>query len=350
MKISEVKIDSSFEQPIYLYKLTNKQGTTVKITNIGATITSIKTPNKKGDIEEVALGFDNPLDYLSEAYLSNCPYLGATVGRYANRIANGEFALDGKKYTLAKNDGNNHLHGGPIGYFRKIWDAKISNDKGLDELVMTLKSPDMDEGYPGNVVVKVTFSLTDSNELIIDYNATTDKATPLNLTNHTYFNLSGKKSSIMDHEMMIFADAYTPVVNGIPTGELKPVKGTPFDFTELQPLGARLNQLGKEAYDHNYVLNDEEGVLRRVGYVQDKNSGRNLETFTTMPGMQLYTGYYLDGSHGRSGSKFESFEGFCLETQYFPDSPNQPHFPSSISDSSNPFKHTTVYKFGVIQS
>lgn len=347
MAISELEVTSNLDKPVYLYKLTNEQGTTVKITNIGATVTSIETPDKNGDVKEITLGFDNPIDYLSASYLSNCPFFGATIGRYANRIAGGKFHLNDKEYTLAKNNGDNHLHGGPTGFSTRIWNSSIKNERGIDKLVMTLESPDMDEGYPGNVFIKVVFTLTNSHELIIDYSATTDQATPLNLTNHTYFNLSGEKSSIMNHELLIFADAYTPVVNGIPTGELKAVKGTPFDFTQLYPIGKRLNQLDEEAYDHNYVLNDKEGELRRVAFVKENDSGRTLEVFTTMPGMQLYTGYYLDGSHKNNGRKFERFEGFCLETQYFPDSPNQLHFPSAISSPSQPFEHTTVYKFGV---
>lgn len=347
MSISQLEISSGLDKPVFLYQLTNKQGTTVKITNIGATITSIKTYDKKGAFSEIALGFDHPTNYLSEDYLSNCPYFGATIGRYANRIADGGFILNGEKYILAKNNGKNHLHGGKSGFSNKIWDTSVCNERGIDKLVMTLVSPDLEEGYPGNVKAKVVFTLTESHELIIDYSATTDKATPLNLTNHTYFNLSGHKSSIMDHELMIFADAYTPVIDGIPTGEIKSVTGTPFDFTQLYPIGKRLNQLDKEAYDHNYVLNDKEGELRRVGFVLENNSGRTLEVFTTMPGIQFYTGYYLDGSHQNNGRKFERFEGFCLETQYFPDSPNQPQFPSAIFSPAQPFKHTTVYKFGV---
>jgi aldose 1-epimerase len=343
MSVIQTKVQAHFDKPIFTYELKNDSGTTVKITNIGATITGILAPDKKGNLEKVTLGFTDPLYYLSEKYLSNSPFLGATVGRYANRIALGEFQLNGKKYHLAKNNGANHLHGGPEGFFKKIWDSTIKEGK----VVMTLLSPDMEEGYPGNVKVITTFSLTNDNELVIDYFATTDKATPLNLTNHTYFNLSGKKSQILNHELMIFADAYTPAVEAIPTGEIRPVKGTPFDFTEFHKLGERANQLDTEIYDHNYVLNGQEGELKRVAIARDPLSGRTLEAYTTMPGMQLYTGYYLDGSHQNEGQKIESLEGFCLETQYFPDSPNNANFPSAITTPDQPFKHTTVYKFGI---
>lgn len=332
---------------ISLFELRNTKGTSVKITNAGACITSIITADKNGQMDEITLGFDDPTFYLSKAYFSNCPYLGATAGRFANRIARGKFSIGDKEYTLAVNNGNNHLHGGPTGYHAKLWDAELSGDDENQKLVLTLKSPHLDEGYPGEVLVQVTFFLTNDDELIIYYHATTNQATPINLTNHTYFNLNGLKNNILDHEVMIFADGYTEKIDDIPTGEIVAVKDTPYDFLTFHKIGERLNQLPQDAYDHNFVLNREKGELTRSAIARDPESGRTLEVFTTLPGMQFYTGYHLDGSYQRGGKRFERFGGFCMETQYFPDSPNKPHFPDCIATPDKPFDHTTVFKFGV---
>ncbi len=332
---------------IYLFELTNLKGTIVKITNAGAVITSIKTADKKGNFDEITLGFDNPGFYISNAYLSNCPYLGATAGRFANRIDHGKFSLLGKEYNLAVNNGNHHLHGGPTGFHSKIWEAVISGEEGNQKLVLTLNSPDMDEGYPGNLKVSITYNLTENNELIMEYQANTDKATPVNLTNHTYFNLSGLNENILNHEVMIFADAYTEKNDDIPTGEITPVKETPYDFRTFRKIGEKLNLLPTDAYDHNFVLNAEKDILTRAAIARDTQTGRVLEVFTTMPGMQFYSGYHLDGSYERNGKKFESFSGFCMETQFFPDSPNKPNFPDCITTPEKPFKQTTVFKFGI---
>jgi aldose 1-epimerase len=345
MNIQELKIQNLANPAIKHFELKNGKGTSVKITNIGATITSIVTPDKNGNPAEISLGFDDPAHYLSKEYLGNCPFLGAVVGRFANRIANGRFTLDGKTYTLATNNGPNHLHGGPAGYFLKIWDSSIEGDT----LVFKLFSPDNDEGYPGNVNVKVSYKLTEENELIIHYFAEADQATPVNLTNHAYFNLSGKKGNILDHEVMILADHYTPAIEAIPTGEIASVKNTPFDFTSFHRIGERIAQLPENTYDHNFALNLKEGELSRAAVAKEAVSGRVLEVFTTLPGMQFYAGYYLDGSHSRSGRKFESFEGFCFETQYFPDSPNKANFPDCITKPGKPFDHTTVFKFSTEQ-
>lgn len=341
MNIEESKIENSKNLSVSLYTLKNKRGTSVKITNIGATITSITTPDKNGTIEEIVLGFDDPMSYLSEEYKNNCVYLGAVAGRFANRIAGGQFSLNGKNYKLAQNNGANHLHGGPEGFHFKLWNAKIE----ADTLVLTLLSPDNDEGYPGNLEVKVSYRLNDDNELIIDYKASTDKATPVNLTNHSYFNLSGKKGNILNHELMIMADHYTPAIDAIPTGEILSVENTPFDFKTFHKIGERMHLLPEKTYDHNMVLNHKEGELSRAAIAKENSSGRILEVFTTLPGMQFYAGYFLDGTHGRGNRKFESLEGFCFETQYFPDSPNKPHFPSCIVSPDKPFNHTTVFKF-----
>jgi aldose 1-epimerase len=343
MLIKETTISNDQAYPVYLFELSNKTGTTVKVTNIGATITSITTPDKNGIIEEVTLGFDNPMMYLSEKYKNNCPYLGTTAGRFANRIAKGRFSLSGKTYQLAVNNGENHLHGGPGGFHIKIWESEIIEDK----LVMSLSSPDNDEGYPGKLDVNITYELTDDHELIMTYHATPDQATPVNLTNHAYFNLSGQPKDTLDHEVMIMADCYTPAIDSIPTGEISPVKETPFDFTTFHTIGERIDALPEKTYDHNFVLNHKEGELERACIVKEATSGRVLEVFTTLPGMQFYAGCFLDGSHGRNAEKFESFGGFCMETQYFPDSPNKPQFPNAISTPDKPFDHITVYKFSI---
>lgn len=337
----------NINEEVYVYELKNNIGTIIKITNVGATITSIKTANKEGNIEEITLGFDNPLDYISKEYLSNCPYFGTTAGRFANRIAHGKFSLNGKEYTLAVNNGNNHLHGGINGFNTRIWNSCITEKDGKQKLKMSLKSPDMDEGYPGNLTATIEYELTESNELVMKYHAVTDKATPVNLTNHTYFNLSGLKENVLNQELMIFANAYTEKNDDVPTGKIVNVKDTPYDFISFHKIGERLNLLPFDAYDHNFVLNEREGMLSRAAIARDLNSGRILEVYTTMPGMQFYTAYHLDGSYQRNGKRFERFYGFCMETQYFPDSPNKPDFPDCIFTPDKHFNHTTVYKFGV---
>jgi aldose 1-epimerase len=341
MPIQKRAIPNDRDIPVYLYDLKNSTGTTVKITNIGSTITSITTPDKNGGIEEITLGFDDPMTYLSEEYINNCPYLGATAGRFANRIAGGRFLLSGGFYQLSINDGENHLHGGAAGFHQKLWGGEIRGSK----LIMKLESPDNDEGYPGRLNVSITYELTDEHELIMEYLAETDKATPVNLTNHTYFNLSGRPGDILSHEVMIMADLYTPAINGIPTGEIVPVKNTPFDFTSFHTISERMYLMPEKTYDHNFVLNHKEGELSRASVVKDNESGRILEVFTTLPGLQFYAGYFLDGSYGRGSVMFNRFSGFCMETQYFPDSPNKPGFPDAITTPEKPFKHTTIYKF-----
>lgn len=347
MTITQTSFTNNKGESISLFELKNQWGTIVKITNAGAAITSIKTADKNGQFNEITLGFDNPVNYLSDEYLANCPYLGVTAGRFANRIAHGKFSLDGKSYTLAVNNGNHHLHGGTKGFHSKIWNAKITGEREDLRLQLSLVSPHMDEGYPGNLSATIDYHLTNQNELIMEYNAVSDEATPVNLTNHTYFNLNGLNDSILNHEVIIFADGYTEKVDDIPTGVIKPVMETPYDFTSFRKIGDRLNELPADAYDHNFVLNGEEGTLIRAALVKDVKTGRTLEVFTTLPGMQFYTGYHLDGTYQRDGKRFNKFGGFCMETQYFPDTPNKPAFPDCITTPDKPFNHTTVYKFGV---
>jgi len=328
-----------------LYILTNKNGVEAAITNYGGTVVYLKAPDRDGKFDDVVLGYDN-----LEGYAGGKAYIGATVGRYANRIAHATFTLDGTTYSLAKNDGDNHLHGG---FSKRVWTAKDISSSAGQALELTYLSKDGEEGFPGNLSVKVVYTLTDRNELKIDYSATTDKDTVLNLTNHAYFNLAGQgNGDILQQQIMIKADRFTPIdATSIPTGELRSVKGTPFDFTTATAIGARIDQddqqlkLGK-GYDHNWVLNNPTpGSLFLAAEAYDPHSGRMVEVLTTEPGIQLYTGNFLDGIHGRDGKVYNRRYAFCLETQHFPDSPNKPNFPSTVLKPGQHFQSTTVYKF-----
>ncbi|MCW3109771.1 MAG: aldose 1-epimerase [Segetibacter sp.] len=325
---------------VFLYTLTNKKGVQVKISNYGGTITSFVTPTKTGASSSIVLGFDD-----LSGYLAHPPYFGATVGRYGNRIADGKFTIDGKAYTLAKNNGKNSLHGGLKGFDKVVWDA-APLDSATPSLTLNYLSKDGEEGYPGNLKVSVKFTLSDDDELTIEYNAETDKATPINLTNHSYFNLTGDvKNTILDHSLMIDADKYTPVdTTLIPTGELKPVKGTPFDFTTPHTVGERISSV-PGGYDHNFVLNHKMGSMDKVAEVTDAISGRKLEVYTTEPGIQFYSGNFLDGTIKTSyGTPIQKHAAMCLETQHFPDSPNKPAFPSTILKPGEKYHTTTKYK------
>ena len=333
-----------------LFTLTNKHGMQVKITNYGGIVTSIQVPDKNGLLGEVNLGFDNLQDYLQEAQ----PYFGAIIGRFGNRIANGQFSIDGRTYTLATNNGSNHLHGGIHGFDKVVWQAKMVEKRKIPSLELTYLSPDGEEGYPGNLACTVTYKLTNKNELQIDYQATTDKATVINLTNHCYFNLKdGGKTNCLDHELRIFADAFTPLdQNTIPTGEIKSVQHTPFNFLSAKKIGARIEQNNPQleignGYDHNFVLHTKK-KLKRAAKVVEQESGRVLEVFTTEPGLQFYTANWLDGRLiGYNNMAYQKRCAFCLETQHFPDSPNQPSFPSTILRPDETFQSTTIYKFSV---
>lgn len=335
-------------RPVTLYTLTNSHGVEIHTMNYGGIILSIRVPDRKGELADVVLGHE-----AMEGYLPNPPYIGAIVGRYANRIANGTFNLDGKTYTLPKNDGPNTLHGGTTRTFdRVVWDAEPVGKNGVSFRYL---SKDGEEGFPGNVKVKVTYTLTDGNALIIDYEATTDKATPINVSQHSYFNLKGEgNGDILDHEIMINADRFTPVdKNLIPTGELRPVKGTPLDFTKSTRIGARIDDnydqlvLG-HGYDHNFVLNQKPRQNDEVlaARVHEPTTGRELEVWTTQPAVQFYTGNFLDGTvTGKEGHVYKRRYGFCLETQHFPDSPNHPDFPTTILKPGETFHQKTVFKF-----
>ena len=325
---------------VELYTLTNKNGLSAKITTYGTIITELHVPDRRGRLGDIVLGFDNLGQYLQKH-----PYFGATVGRVANRIAKGRFTLDGVTYQLAVNNGPNHLHGGLVGFDKKVWKAEPLTGVGVK---FSCTSRDGEEAYPGNLQVTVVMTLTDDNELKIDYTATTDKPTPINLTNHSYFNLLGK-GEILEHELLVAADYFTPTDNElIPTGEIKPVNGTPLDFTTPKPIGSRIQQIGNKesGYDHNFVLNSGGKTLALAARVYEPQTGRVLEVHTTEPGVQLYTANYLDGTlKGKNGIIYGRQTAFCLETQHFPDSVNRPNFPSTILRPGGTYRQTTVHKF-----
>lgn len=328
---------------VHLFTISNSNGAEVKITNYGGIITSLKVPDKEGNAENVVLGFDR-----LEDYLGGHPYFGALIGRYGNRIADARFQLDGTEYQLAANDGDNHLHGGETGFDKVLWDAGIQDDRALR---LTYLSADGEEGYPGNLQVAVTYTLTDENELRIEYEAKTDQATPVNLTAHSYFNLTGDPASdILGHQLNLHATHYTPVDEGlIPTGEIRSVSGTPFDFTGSGEIGARIGQV-EGGYDHNFVLNNEEerGEPALAAEVYEPESGRKLSVYTTEPGIQFYSGNFLDGSLAApDGTPYERHAGLCLEPQHFPNSPNEPEFPSTILRPGDTYHSLIVYSFSV---
>ena len=350
MIIEKTNFGQVNNEKVYLFKLTNTQGTEVKITNYGGIITSLKVKDKSDQLTDVVLGFDKLDGYFSEEYKANNPHFGGLVGRYANRIANGEFELDGNKYTLAKNNGDNSLHGGPTGFDVRVWDAKMDTKKDAVSLILTYKSKDMEEGFPGNLDVSAVYTLRDDNTLSIDYSATTDKKTIVNLTNHSYFNLNGEgNGNVLDHVAEIYAPAYTPVdEESIPTGEIKSVEGTPFDFRTPHTIGERNSQVDGRGYDHNFVLDNPDKKLKLASKVVGDKSGIVLEVLTTEPGIQFYIGNYLDGTlKSKKGGVFEQRGGFCFEPQVHPDSPNQKGFPNCVLNPGETYIQKSVFKFSV---
>jgi aldose 1-epimerase len=335
---------------VELYTLTNAGGASVTIATWGATVVSITVPDRAGRPGDVLLGFDTLAPYLQPH-----PFFGSVVGRYGNRIGNARFTLDGQTYTLAKNNGEHSLHGGRRGFDKHVWKARTVPSAGGQALELVHVSPDGDEGYPGTLTATVVYTWTNDNALRIDYTARTDKPTVVNLTNHAYFNLSaGAAPSILDHRLELAADRFTPVDEGlIPTGELRPVEGTPFDFRTPRRIGDGIDADDQQirfggGYDHNFVLNGQMGTLRRAAHVTDPASGRTMEVLTTEPGVQFYTGNFLDGTiTGKGGRIYARRSGFCLETQHFPDSPNKPDFPSVVLRPGETYRTTTVYTFGV---
>ncbi len=333
--------------PVDLYTLSNDHGVQVKITNYGGIIVSLVTPDRTGKPDDIVLGFDTLAEYLAPH-----PFFGALVGRFANRIAEGKFTLKGKQYELVTNAGGNHLHGGNKGFDKVVWDAEMAGVDDAVSLRLTYLSKDGEEGYPGNLNVEVTYTLTNDNELRVDYAATTDQATILNLTNHSYFNLAGRGNNL-NHVMMINADRFTPVSDKlVPTGELRSVEGTPLDFRQPTRIGDRIEADDEQirfggGYDHNWVVNGEAGDLRLAARVTEPTSGRVLEVYTTQPGVQFYSGNMMPKTiTGRGGMVYPWRGAVCLETQHFPDSPNHPEFPTVVLEPGERFAETTVFKFG----
>lgn len=333
---------------VFLFKLSNDNGVEVSVTNYGAIVTSVITPDKQGHPANIVCGFDKLEDYLSAAYLGNYPYFGAICGRVANRIAKGRFTLDGKDYQLAINNGPNHLHGGITGFDRRLWHPEMLQSEGKVGVMMTYLSPDGEENYPGNLEIGCIYSLNNDNELIIDYFASTDQTTIVNLTNHSYFNLTGGQTNILEHELQLNASKITESTDLIPTGNLIPVAGTPFDFTSAKPLGKDIGQL-ETGYDLNYVLDNDAGKLVWAGCLSEKTSGRKVEVFTTQPGIQLYTGYWIPELIIEGVKRFGSYAGVALETQHYPDSVNQPAFPPVILTPDQKFTEQTIYRFGITE-
>jgi len=333
-------------EPVYLHTLTNKNGMSVSIMDYGATVVKLIVPDRNGKLGDIALGFDKLTPYFPLT-----TYFGATIGRYGNRIAKGQFELDGHSYQLPLNDHGNSLHGGDKGFDKRVWkEEAVESDSPA--VRFSRLSPDGEEGYPGNLYTSVTFTVTEDNRLRISYQATTDKPTVINLTNHTYFNLAGAgNGTVLDDVVAIRANAYTPVDSGlIPTGEIKDVKGTPFDFTSPTPIGLHLKEVGGKpvGYDHNFVL--EKGLFSDwslAARVEEPTTGRTMEVYTDQPGLQFYTGNFLDGTlTGKGGKSYPQYAAFCMETQHFPDSPNHDNFPSTVLKPGDTYKTTTVYAFG----
>lgn len=328
------------------YTLTNLSGTEADIITLGGIVTALRVPDRTGALGDIVLGFDS-----LQPYLDGHPYFGSLVGRYGNRIARGRFELDGQSYTLACNNGPNHLHGGPGGFHTRVWQAQASDAAGGPSLQLRYRSADGEEGYPGALDVTVVYTLTDANELRIDYTAQTDRATIVNLTNHSYFNLAGS-GDILEHTVEIPAERFIPIdATFIPTGELRPVQGTPMDFRAATPIGARIGDSDEQiqaglGYDHTWVLDKPASQLGRAATVYEPTTGRMMEVETTEPGVQFYSGNFLDGAlTGKGGWVYEKRSALCLETQHFPDSPNQPQFPSTVLRPGETYRTTTLYRF-----
>ena len=335
-------------QSIDLFTLTNAHGLEARIMNYGGIVVSLKVPDRNGHLDDIVLGFDS-----ADGYATTSQYFGALIGRYGNRIGKGRFTLNGVEYKLAVNNGANHLHGGVNGFNKVIWHARPLNTTAGTALELTYLSKDGEEGYPGNLSVRVVYTLTNTNELKIEYSATSDKDTILNLTHHSYFNLAGQgQGDILKHELMINAARFTPVDAGsIPTGELRNVKGTPFDFTRTTAIGLRIDQNDEQlkfghGYDHNWVLDGKIGKLRQAAMVHEPTTGRVMEIWTTEPGIQLYSGNFLNGSKiGKDRKPYQLHYAFCLETQHYPDSPNKPQFPTTTLKKGARYRTTTIYRF-----
>ncbi len=333
---------------VRVYTLTNRRGVQTRITNFGGNVLSLSVPDRRGKMGDVVLGFNEVSRYQKDS-----PYFGALIGRYGNRIARGRFTLDGQTYSLPINNTPNSLHGGTVGFDKRIWNSHAIRSRNSVGVELRLFSPSGDQGYPSNLNTRVTYELTDSNELRIQYFATADKATPFNPTHHSYFNLKGAgQGNILNHIVTLNASRFTPVDKTlIPTGQLQSVKGTPFDFTRPHAIGERIGANNQQlkfgaGYDHNFVVNGSRGVLRRAARVVEPTTGRIMDVYTTEKGIQLYTGNFLDGKlRGKGGKTYVYRGGFCLEAQNFPDAPNKPNFPNSILRPGRTYRQTTVYRF-----
>lgn len=347
LAITKASFGDTPDGPADIYTFTNKNGIEARVTNYGAILVSLKMPDKAGQMGDIVLGFDSLAGYLGPH-----PHFGATIGRYGNRIAKGKFSLNGETFTLATNNGENHLHGGPTGFGRQLWSAEELKTDDAIGVKLTYVSADMEEGYPGKMTVETTYLLNNQNELYLNYSATSDKTTVCNLTNHTYFNLKGE-GDILDHQLMIKADNITPVDAGlIPTGELMPVENTPFDFRTAISVGARIDNPNEQlkiggGYDHNFVINKETTGMELIAYIMESSTGRIVEVFSEEPGVQFYSGNFLNGSQKGKGRTYEYRSGLCLETQHFPDSPNQPNFPSTTLNAGDRYKTSTMWRLSV---
>jgi aldose 1-epimerase len=337
-------------EAVEIFTLTNASGMRVRFTNYGGIIVSVEVPDRDGNVDDVTLGFDS-----LDPYLEEHPYFGAVIGRFGNRIAQGRFTLDGQEYSLATNNGPNHLHGGVRGFDRVVWQAEPFEDETGVGAVLTYASPDGEEGYPGTLTVRVVYTLTNADELVFDYHATTDKATPVNLTNHAYWNLDGHASGdVLGQRLTLTASYFTPVdATLIPTGEIRSVRGTPMDFTSPTPIGTRIEQADEQlahggGYDHNWVLDRDGDGLSHAATLHSPRTGRVMEVYTTEPGVQFYAGNFLDGTLvGKGGHAYGHRNGLCLETQHFPDSPNQPAFPSTILRPGEAYTSRTLHRFSL---
>lgn len=341
-------IESSFGQlkngqEVHLFTLSNKN-TTIKICNYGAIITSIETPDKKGNLENIVCGFDRLETYISDEYLNSYPYFGSIIGRFGNRIANGHLEIEGKSYKMAINNGPNHLHGGLAGFDKKLWEAESFEDADKVGVKLSCLSVDGEENYPGNLKVTCIYMLDSENNFRIEYLAETDKTTVVNLTNHTYFNLNGGKENILNHELELTATKMTEMVEQIPTGKIIPVTNTEFDFTTSKKIGWDMANLST-GYDDNYVLDNEKGELKYIGCLKETISGRKIEVYTTQPGIQVYTGYWIPELEINGEKKFGSYSGIALETQHYPDSVNRPEFPTTLLHPGEVYNEKTIYKF-----
>ncbi len=346
MKVDKKIFGNHGGKEIYQFVMTNNHGMMVKIINYGATITSISVPDKNGKRHELACGFDTIEGYFSSTYQKNAPYFGCTVGRYASRIKDGKFKIEGKAYTLAVNDGSNHLHGGLSGFNKKVWSAEAIEEDNAAGVRMSLKSPHLEEGYPGNLAVKVTFMLSNDNELVISYEGSTDQTTPLSLTNHTYFNLSAFERTIENHQAIIMADAYlAPDETNVPGGEVATVAGTSADLRTGKLLKEAIKELEK-GFEHYYLFDKGINKLRKVATFSEQESGRKLEVFTTEPGMLFYTGFFTsDKLQRENGDQYGRYRGFCCETHRYPNRPNLENSPASVSRPGEKFESQTVFKF-----